>query len=206
MSPSQVTSASRAATPPYASVPRLLLWAAVASAALAGGAVACGGSQAEPQTAEDAERQELEAVDPNWDPKEEDRQAAAGVTSQDQIALGATLFAPKCGGCHGDSGEGGEKAPRLIGEGALPGDPPEGAEQRTGSFVSAQDLYDFVSEKMPPGDKKLGADEAWAVVAFMMKQNGADLPDALSEETASSAYIVRGKGAEGGGDEDEDEE
>src|SRR5262249_38849065 len=47
---------------------------------------------------------------------------AAGATATADAALGAKLFASKCAECHGDQGQGTQKAPPLVGKDALPKD------------------------------------------------------------------------------------
>ena len=157
-------------------------------------AVGCGGAKgADPETAESVEDN---SVDPKWDPGSEDEEVAGGLSIDDQVALGATLFGSKCSGCHGKNGEGGERAPKVIGDDALPESAPEGAKTRTGSFGTAQDLFDFISKEMPPGKGKLGEDEAWGVVAFLLSNNDAK-PDApLSPDNASEVSVRGGSDGE----------
>lgn len=99
-------------------------------------------------------------------------------TFAEQVAHGRTLFAENCAKCHGDSGQGTEKAPRLVGlkEGALPLDPPASRKVRKTRFVTVGDVAKFAMENMPP--KKAGTlttDEYLAVIAFDLKANGIDL-------------------------------
>jgi mono/diheme cytochrome c family protein len=105
-------------------------------------------------------------------------EAKAPVTFAEQVAQGQALFAANCAKCHGDSGEGTEDAPRLVGlaEGALPLEPPASREVRKSRFVTAADVAEFAMANMPP--KKAGtlsADEYLAVIAFDLKANGIDL-------------------------------
>ena len=157
-------------------------------------AVGCGGAKgAEPETAEGVEDN---SVDPKWDPGSEDAEVADGLSIDDQVALGATLYGSKCSGCHGDNGEGGEKAPKVIGDGALPENAPESAKTRTGSFGTAQDLFDFISTEMPPGKEKLGEDEAWGMVAFLLSNNDAKPSAPLGPDTASEVLVSGGSDGE----------
>src|SRR5262245_60631798 len=66
-----------------------------------------------------------------------------------QSQRGMFTYGRNCAGCHGESGEGGEDVPALVGEGALPRDPKEGAE-RTKPFETAADVFAYAKETMPP--------------------------------------------------------
>ena len=99
-------------------------------------------------------------------------------TFAEQVTHGQTVFAKSCAKCHGDSGEGTEDGPRLVGlkEGALPLDPPASRKVRKSRFVTVADVAEFAMANMPP--KKAGtltADEYLAVLAFDLKANGIDL-------------------------------
>ena len=103
-------------------------------------------------------------------------------TFAEQVAHGQRLFADNCAKCHGDSGQGTEDAPRLVGleEGALPLDPPASRKVRKSRFVTVADVAEFAMANMPP--KKAGtltADEYLAVLAFDLKANGIDLGNEL---------------------------
>lgn len=113
-----------------------------------------------------------------------------------QVDQGASLYYYHCMACHGDRGQGlsvewraqwapghqdcsvpqchGSRhppegftfpknfAPPLVGDGAL------------ARYTTAQDLYDFVSKRMPyqaPGSLK--PDQYWALVAFILQRRGA---------------------------------
>lgn len=129
---------------------------------------------------------------------------------------GATLFQQKCAGCHGERGESTTGAPRILGEGALPelprarninADPsagdreslrlearsrPAGAPWRD-PFRTARDLHKFVSESMPPSDKKrkeLSAEDYWAIVNFMLLAHGVAVPeDGVTEKNANEVKL-----------------
>ena len=106
-----------------------------------------------------------------------------------QVAQGEKLFAKHCAKCHGKSGEGGKKAPPVVGKEALPLDPPPGAKIRKSQFHTAQDVAEFVSTKMPankPGSLK--PDEYYEILAFDLKANGVDLGD-KKLDAASAAQI-----------------
>lgn len=106
-----------------------------------------------------------------------------------QVAQGEKLFAKHCAKCHGKSGEGGKKAPPVVGKEALPLDPPPGAKIRKSQFQTAQDVAEFVSTKMPankPGSLK--PDEYYEILAFDLKANGVDLGD-KKLDAASAAQV-----------------
>jgi cytochrome c len=103
---------------------------------------------------------------------------APGTTFAAQVAAGQTLYGDHCAKCHGDSGEGDDDTPRVVGlaQGALPLDPPPKSKHRKGRFVTVADVADFVVKTMPP--KKAGSlttDEYLAILAFDLKANGIDL-------------------------------
>src|SRR3954470_15746695 len=93
-----------------------------------------------------------------------------------QVKEGAELYKKHCAGCHGDAGEGGKKAPPVVGKSALPLDPPATAKVRKNKFHTAADVAEFVVKNMPakkPGSLK--TDEYWAILAFDLKANGVDV-------------------------------
>jgi len=136
--------------------------------------------------------------------------------ARDQAGQGATVFANECAKCHGQRGEGIGGTPDVMGPGALPefprntvassdpalSDPqmlqiemqarPAGSAWRD-PFRNAQDLFNFVSTKMPkghPGDVKPA--DHWAVVTFILAAQGGKLPPAgIGPANASSIPIPR---------------
>jgi hypothetical protein len=92
--------------------------------------------------------------------------------------------------CHGDAGQGGKKAPPVVGKDALPLDPPAGAKVRKTKFHTAEDVFDFVKEKMPakkPGSLK--PDEYAAILAFDLTANGVKLDKKVTPEVAKSIVL-----------------
>ena len=84
---------------------------------------------------------------------------------------GAAIYAERCAGCHGSSGEGG-RAIELVGDRALlASDAPD-----RGIAVHwpyAPPLYDYVRRAMPPeAPYSLGPSETYAVVARLLELNG----------------------------------
>lgn len=111
----------------------------------------------------------------------------------DQPGRGAELYAESCAGCHGEKGEGTEGHVALVGAKALPLDPPAGAKSRKGKLATAQDLFAFVKSDMPPlAPGSLDDAQTWAVVAHLLKENGADLRGKdLDARSAASVSIHR---------------
>ena len=108
------------------------------------------------------------------------------------LGRGAQLYATNCASCHGPGGEGKKgKAPKVVGEGALPLDPPKGAKMRKGvQFATAKDVADFVVAKMPP--KKGGSlppEDYLAILAFDLNANKIALTEPLTLENAANITI-----------------
>ncbi len=98
------------------------------------------------------------------------------VSGQDQVAMGAKLFAQHCAECHGKSGQGTKKAPMLIGKNALPETPRPSAKRRHVEFKTAGDVYVWASKHMPLDDPgSLTADQYAAIVAYVLSANGIDM-------------------------------
>jgi len=100
----------------------------------------------------------------------------ARAADSSQVDEGAKLYAKHCAKCHGDAGQGGKKAPPVVGKDALPLDPPATAKVRKSQFHTAQDVAEFAATKMPankPGT--LTADQYYAILAFDLKANGVDV-------------------------------
>jgi cytochrome c len=81
---------------------------------------------------------------------------------------GATIFAAKCAGCHGETG-GGKPNDQLVG-GSLAATPPV---KTVGSYWPyATTLFDYIRRAMPlPESKSLTDDEVYALAAFILAQN-----------------------------------
>ena len=113
----------------------------------------------------------------------------------EQVADGQELYGMHCAKCHGDSGEGSDEGPRVVGiaKGALPIDPPADRKARKGRFVTVANVADFVVKNMPP--KKAGTlstEQYLAILAFDLKANGVDLGrDPLTLAKAADLVIPR---------------
>ena len=137
-------------------------------------------------------------------------------TAQSGAPEGAASFQRNCASCHGERGQSEGRAPRILGEGALPelpaesnmnvdsaaGDPellklraqtrPAGAPSRE-PFRTADDLYSYISKHMPlPSDRagSLPPEEYWAIVNFMLLAHGVPLPPGgVNAANASSVKL-----------------
>ncbi len=106
--------------------------------------------------------------------------AAKSETFTEQAQAGAALYGQHCAKCHGDSGEGTDKAPRVVGldQGALPLDPPAERKKRTMQFKTVADVAKFAVQNMPPKTPGvLPEADYWRILAFDLKANGIDLGD-----------------------------
>lgn len=133
--------------------------------------------------------------------------------AKELFPAGAEVFERSCARCHGNKGEGLSSAPPVIGPGALPTykrDPNLSANpalqsqaqyrtnegvgaDRRGTFVTAKDLFRYVSQEMPlPASKKgsLSGEEYWAVVNYVLAAHGAKVPEGgVNEDNAASVKI-----------------
>jgi cytochrome c len=168
---------------------------------------ACGGSKPAPTTAPEpvpaadpaptpTEPAPAEAAPPEAaKPSQEDVLAASALA--EQYEAGKTVYtAKKCNTCHEDSGAGNPKNPAVIGDAALPKDPPKAAKLRKGvTFTTAQDVFAFVKAKMPMGKggaapkPPLTDDEAYAVTAWMLDANKIALTKKLDASNAASVVL-----------------
>ena len=137
--------------------------------------------------------------------------------AQKKAGPGNDLFEKECAACHGKRGEGLSNAPAIIGATALPEYPrdkslstnpslsnnaaqqvsdsnrPPGAPSRD-PFRTAQDLYGYISTKMPLPKSRAGTlkpEEYWAITNFMLVAHGSSVPDAgITAENAGSVQIA----------------
>jgi mono/diheme cytochrome c family protein len=128
---------------------------------------------------------------------------------------GADAFERECSSCHGKRGEGLTIAPAVMGVGALAEYPRNDAsssdpaystnapvqgdsshvpgQSKRGPFHTAQDVYDYVSSRMPLPKSVAGTlkpEEYWAIVNYMLVANGVAVPAAgVSEANAKSVPV-----------------
>ncbi len=124
------------------------------------------------------------------DDTEKDQSAeSSGRTFQDQVSDGMALYGDHCASCHGDAGQGTEDGPAVVGDTALPRSP-EGREVRDVEFVTALDVFEWVSTNMPfenPG--ALRASEYVDILAFALFANGVELGEPLSADNADDIVL-----------------
>ena len=90
---------------------------------------------------------------------------------QGLAADGARLYARQCASCHGAAGEGGT-APELVG-GEEPLTRPDADKTLRTYWPYATTLFDTVMRSMPPAAPgHLGADQVYALCAWLLAQNG----------------------------------
>lgn len=125
---------------------------------------------------------------------DEEESANSGAEAfETQASRGQRLFGEHCASCHGNSGQGSDEAPPLVGldEGALPREPRDGAVRDT-EFVTVADVAGFAVENMPPTDPGgLSIEEYLAILAFDLKANGITLEQELDLDLAESLTIPR---------------
>src|SRR5690606_7609749 len=95
---------------------------------------ACGGTSSEPERPAEATATPAAPAGPSSD------EPASTTTFASQVARGGELFGEHCASCHGEAGQGGSKAPPLVGAQALPLNPAAGA-KRNVQFRTALDVF-----------------------------------------------------------------
>lgn len=144
-----------------------------------------------PQLGRHATPAEIAALDIDVAPDGAGLPAGSG-----SVAEGAPAYAARCAHCHGASGEGG-LADRLVGGvGSLATPQPV---LTTGSYWPyATTLFDYLRRAMPydaPGS--LGADEIYALSAFLLERSGIVAADArLDAETLAAIRMPNRDGFE----------
>lgn len=129
-------------------------------------------------------------------------------------AEGDKIYVETCAICHGDIGQGGPGAPPVMGGSALPVKvkkrydskmdregpnsvrkkayneslvPGSGERELRMRFRNAKDIHVFLTEKHPPMNASLEAEQYWSVLAFVLDANGIKLPSGgLNEKNAES--------------------
>lgn len=99
---------------------------------------------------------------------------------------GGALYAQLCAGCHGSRGQGG-KALELVGERSLLATefPDRGIAVY---WPNAPTLYEYVYRSMPPGNPaSLGANQVYAILAFVLELNGLLAPGSSLDAATLSA-------------------
>lgn len=133
-----------------------------------------------------------------------------------QASQGADAYERNCAACHGKRGEGLTTAPAIMGPGALPKYPRDDTssssptfqtianqqqdttrvpgQPRRGEFSNAQQVYEYVSTRMPLPRSAAGTlkpEEYWAIVNFMLLAHGVAVPpDGVTPANASSVNLL----------------
>ncbi len=110
--------------------------------------------------------QELQAWNQAVGPEGKELPPGSGTAKQ-----GAELFAGKCAACHGQNGEGSQRAPRLVGgRGALNNPTPSRALANYWPFATT--ILDYINRAMPPKQEgSLSASNVYALTAFILYRN-----------------------------------
>jgi cytochrome c len=97
---------------------------------------------------------------------------------QGTVKQGAQLYARKCAGCHGPTGREGPNDVLVGGHGSLRTSKPL---KTIGSYWPyATTLYDYLRRAMPfNAPQSLTPDEIYALVAWLLQQNGIVAEDAI---------------------------
>lgn len=112
---------------------------------------------------------------------------APAVTAQ--IEQGKQLYVDRCAKCHGNAGQGSEKAPAVVGKDAFPLKPRAGA-KRDVEFHTAADVFAWTTKHMPgdaPGT--LETDQYLAIFAFDLTANGIVLDKPLDGPAAQAIVL-----------------
>lgn len=113
--------------------------------------------------------------------------ALAALATQQQH--GKQLFGEHCASCHGDTGQGTDDGPALVGRTALPREPRAGA-KRDMKFLTAADVHAFAAANMPADDPgTLAPDHYTAILAFVLGANGHELDKPLDAAVAATIVV-----------------
>ncbi|WP_455244259.1 c-type cytochrome [Petrachloros mirabilis] len=102
------------------------------------------------------------------------------------VQQGAAVYANKCAACHGPTGIEGPQVPLVGGQGSLTTDKPI---KTIGSYWPyATTLYDYIYRAMPfTAPQSLTPDEVYALVAWLLHENGIISSDATMDSTTLPA-------------------
>jgi cytochrome c len=115
--------------------------------------------------------------------------AAPETTVDSQIARGKKLYTSSCANCHGAAGQGGKKAPPVVGKDAFPLDPRPG-QKRDAKFHTAADVFAWATKHMPPKHPgTLSTDDYLAIFAFDLTANGIKLDHPLDGAAAQKIVL-----------------
>lgn len=108
-------------------------------------------------------------------------------------AQGKQVYLAKCSACHGDKGEGSPMDRLVGGAGTLASDKPV---KTVGSYWPyATTLFDYVRRTMPFTDPQgLGADETYAVTAYVLFLNGIVEENTMLDARTLPAIVMPNRG------------
>lgn len=113
---------------------------------------------------------------------------------------GAAVYARKCAACHGARGEGVGRYPKLVQPARRFDRSPFGADPGVPKTVGnywpyATTLYDYVHHAMPPtAPGSLTASETYALVAYLLAENGVVGRSAVMDATTLPAVRMPARG------------
>jgi len=106
---------------------------------------------------------------------------------QGSVATGERLYVERCQSCHGERGTGGSGG-HLAGRSALAGPNPDRTVSNYWPFATT--VFDYIRRAMPPAAPwSLGADETYALTAYVLHLGGVVPADAVLD--ARSLPMVR---------------
>jgi len=105
------------------------------------------------------------------------------------VQQGAAVYANKCAACHGPTGTEGPQTPLVGGQGSLTTNKPI---KTIGSYWPyATTLYDYIHRAMPiTAPQSLTPDEVYALVAWLLHENGIIPSDAVMDATTLPAVSM----------------
>ena len=105
------------------------------------------------------------------------------------VQEGAAVYANKCAACHGPTGTEGKQIPLVGGQGSLTTNKPI---KTIGSYWPyATTLYDYIHRAMPiTAPQSLMPDEVYALVAWLLHENGIIPSDAVMDATTLPAVTM----------------
>jgi mono/diheme cytochrome c family protein len=111
-------------------------------------------------------KEEIQAWNDAIGPQGKELPPGSGTAKQ-----GEEIFANKCAGCHGPTGEGSQLAPRLVGgRGAL--NTPTPSRTLANYWPFATTIWDYINRAMPPKQEgSLSANDVYALTAFILFRN-----------------------------------
>ncbi len=103
------------------------------------------------------------------------------LAQSDQVASGQQLYARMCAMCHGDSGEGIDDAPPLM-----------GPRTQLADYRTAARAYSFISSEMPQDEPgSLSSQQYYDILAYILDQNGMNPSgEPVNQSTAANISLA----------------